>query len=43
MECMRKTGAFLLLPSLFVGPAKAHRDRIVQIDADGSIPDIPPG
>jgi hypothetical protein len=39
---MRKTSALLLLLSLFVGPAKAHQDRIVQIGADGSILDIPP-
>lgn len=40
---MRKTGVLLLLLSLFVGPAEAHRERIVQIDADGSIRDVPPG
>lgn len=38
---MRKFSATLLILALFAGSAEAHRDRILHVKADGSIPDIP--
>jgi hypothetical protein len=38
---MRSIGATLLIVALFAGPAKAHEDRILHVNADGSIPAIP--
>jgi hypothetical protein len=37
----RVVGATLLSFALCAGPAEAHRDRILHVKADGSIPDIP--
>jgi len=37
----RVVGATLLFFALVAGPAEAHRDRILPVKADGSIPDIP--
>jgi hypothetical protein len=34
-------GTALLVFALFAGPAKAHEDRILHVNADGSIPAIP--
>lgn len=38
---MKKIGATLLTLALLANPAAAHRDRILHVEADGSIPDIP--
>ena len=38
---MRRMGVTLLVFALFAGPAKAHEDRILHVNADGSIPAIP--
>jgi hypothetical protein len=38
---MRKVSAIFVILALFAGPAGAHRDRIVHVEADGSMPDIP--
>jgi hypothetical protein len=38
---MSRVGATLLIVALFAGPAKAHQDRILHVNADGSIPDVP--
>jgi hypothetical protein len=37
----RVVEAILLYFALVAGPAEAHRDRILPVKADGSIPDIP--
>jgi len=38
---MRKVSATLLILALFAGSAEAHRDLILQVNADGAMPDIP--
>jgi hypothetical protein len=38
---MRRVGATLLIVASCAGPAKAHEDRILHVDADGSIPAVP--
>jgi hypothetical protein len=38
---MRNVSAIIVILALFAGPASAHRDRILHVEADGSIPDIP--
>jgi hypothetical protein len=38
---MRKFSVLLSILALFVGPAEAHKDRVLHIEADGSIPDVP--
>ena len=38
---MRKVSATLLILAVFAGAAEAHRDRILHVKADGSMPDIP--
>jgi hypothetical protein len=38
---MRKFSVTLVILALLAGPAGAHRDRILHIEADGSIQDIP--
>jgi hypothetical protein len=38
---MKKVGAILVILTLFAGAAEAHRDRVLHVEADGSISDIP--
>lgn len=38
---MKKTSALLLTLALFGGSAEAHKDRILNVEADGSIRDVP--
>jgi hypothetical protein len=38
---MRKISAIFLILASFAGPAGAHQDRIVHVESDGAMPDIP--